>query len=34
MIVETADERSALGIVPPGMRRYAHISELEQVETT
>jgi hypothetical protein len=34
MIVETADERSALSIVPPGMRRYAHISQLEQVETT
>jgi hypothetical protein len=34
MIVETADERSALSIVPPGMRRYAHISQLAQVETT
>jgi hypothetical protein len=29
MIVETADERSALGVVPPGMRRYAHVSQLE-----
>jgi hypothetical protein len=34
MIVETADERSALGVVPPAMRRYAHISQLKQVETT
>jgi len=33
MVVETADERSALGVVPPGMRRYAQISQLEQAET-
>jgi len=33
MVVETADERSALGVVPPGMRRYAHVSRIDQVAT-
>lgn len=33
IIVETGDKLSALSVVPPNMRRHAHISQLEPVAT-
>jgi len=33
MIVETADEQSALGVVPPSMRRRAHVFRIDQSAT-
>jgi hypothetical protein len=31
MVVEAVDQRSALGIVPPGMRAAAHVVQLESI---
>lgn len=34
MVVETDDKWGALGVVPPNMRSYAHIFQLEPVSVT